>query len=149
MRLLAIDPGTTQSAFVTTNIEGAITSKAIIPNDVLLHSARIGGNDSPVAIEMIASYGMPVGRETFETVLLIGRLVEIYEAQARAVFLVYRKDIKIHLCGTMKAKDSNIRQALIDKYGPPGTLKNPGGTYGFKEDLWSALAIADYAKTLL
>jgi hypothetical protein len=42
----------------------------------------------------------------------------------------------------MKAKDANIRQALIDKIGPQGTKKDPGPTYGISKDVWSALAIA-------
>ena len=58
---------------------------------------------------------------------------------------LFRKDIKIHLCGTMKAKDANIRQALIDKHGKVGTAKNKGPLYGISSHLWSALAVADYA----
>jgi hypothetical protein len=59
--------------------------------------------------------------------------------------MVYRNAVKLHICGTPRAKDPNIRQALIDKYGAPGTKKNPGPTYGVSSHLWSALAIADYA----
>ena len=35
------------------------------------------------------------------------------------------KEEKMNLCGSMKAKDSNIRQALIDRFGEVGTKKNP------------------------
>jgi hypothetical protein len=41
-----------------------------------------------------------------------------------------------------RAKDQNIRQALIDRLGPPGTKKNPGPTYGVTSHMWSALAVA-------
>ena len=49
----------------------------------------------------------------------------------------------------MRAKDSNIRQALIDKYGKPGTKKDPNLFYNDSEqkvskDIWSALAVLDY-----
>jgi hypothetical protein len=46
----------------------------------------------------------------------------------------------------MKAKDANIRQALIDIYGGNdkaiGNKKTPGPLYGIKGDLWAALAVA-------
>jgi hypothetical protein len=61
------------------------------------------------------------------------------------VELIYRKDIKLFLCGTMRAKDANIRQALIDKIGPQGTKAQPGPTYGIKSHSWAALAVAVYA----
>jgi hypothetical protein len=139
----AIDPGTTESAVLTLR-GGVVCAPEIMSNHALLVNAR-HGEWQEVAIEMIACYGMPVGRETFETCLLIGRLMEIFDACAIHYRLVYRRDVKIWLCNSMKAKDANVRQALIDKYGPPGTKKNPGKTYGISSHLWSALAIADYA----
>jgi len=142
-QIVAIDPGTTDSAFVVWN--GTVIDSGFVPNIVLRHffSARLSFVQSnQIAIEMIASYGMPVGKETFETCLWIGRFMELSRV---APSLVYRKDVKIHLCGTMKAKDGNIRQALIDKHGAPGTKKQPGRLYGISGHLWAALAVADYA----
>ena len=80
-----------------------------------------------LVIEMIASYGMPVGKEVFDTCVWIGRFIQ--------------QDEKMNICGSMKAKDSNIRQALIDRFGTVGTKKNPGWFYGFKADCWSAYAV--------
>ncbi len=51
-------------------------------------------------------------------------------------------EVKIHLCNHPRAKDPNIRQALIDRFGAPGTKKNQGATYGLAGDMWSALGVA-------
>jgi len=145
-RILAIDPGTEQSGFVVW--DGTVVEAGFIDNQSLRHrlTERSFGGASICAIEMIASYGMPVGREVFETCVWIGRFVERVGMPAH---LVYRKDIKIHLCGTAKAKDGNIRQALIDKHGKQGTKKEPGPTYGVSGHLWAALAVADFASDTL
>ncbi len=94
-----------------------------------------------VIIEMVASYGMAVGETVFQTCVAIGIFEEIAESQNIPVEFVYRKDEKINLCNSMKAKDSNIRQALIDRFGEVGTKRNPGWFYGFKKDVWSAYAV--------
>jgi len=90
---------------------------------------------------MVASYGMPVGKEVFETCVWIGRFMQVWH-DPDAVRLIYRRDVKLHLCGSARAKDGNIRQALIDKLGPQGTKKAPGPTYGVKSHAWAALALA-------
>jgi hypothetical protein len=46
------------------------------------------------------------------------------------------------LCHNARANDANIRQALIDRYGPPGTRLHPGLLYGVVRDIWAALALA-------
>lgn len=137
MRILAIDPGTKESGYVKYE-HGKITESGVLTNEIIKDFVSVCEYDL-LAIEMIASYGMPVGQETFETVLWIGRFIERTKSKYK---LVYRKDVKIYLCGSMKAKDTNIRQALIDKLGPQGTKKDPGPLYGVKSHAWSALAIA-------
>lgn len=142
--ILAIDPGSEKSAWVVTRgLE--ILSKDISNNEHMLKIVKLCEVDD-VACEMIASYGMPVGKEVFETVRWIGRFEQAFLSRSlhpyQGFSLVYRKDVKMHLCNSMKAKDGNIRQALIDKVGPQGNKKNPGPTYGISKDIWSALAIA-------
>lgn len=143
MKILAIDPGCTESAWIA--YDGNVLEFGKEPNSQLLQRVRIPQRHlNHLAIEMVASYGMPVGKEVFETVLWIGRFIEAWGGQPHGGqhTLIYRKDVKMHLCGSMKAKDGNIRQALIDRFGPPGTKANPGGTYGISKDVWSALAVA-------
>ena len=138
--ILALDPGTTHSAFVQYDQRG-IHDHGHLPNTEI-RQILIGREYDRVACEMIASYGMAVGSSTFETCVWIGRFIEVARVD---VELIFRKDIKLFLCGTMRAKDANIRQALIDKIGPQGTKAQPGPTYGIKSHSWAALAVAVYA----
>jgi hypothetical protein len=105
---------------------------------------------------MIASYGMAVGKEVFETCVWIGRFIENWR-DPDAAKLVYRKDVKMFLCGTTKAKDANIRQALIDSYPATGggaipqigTKNAPGPLYGVSSHVWPALGVALTAENQL
>ena len=94
-------------------------------------------------IEQVASYGMPVGEEVFETVFWSGRFAEAYGA-AR-VKRMPRLKVKMHLCHDSRAKDGNIRQAVIDRFGGAsaiGKKATPGPLYGVSGDVWAALALA-------
>lgn len=139
-RILALDPGPEETGWASL-YDGRVETSGVIGNDGMLRQLIIGTLSDVLAIEMIASYGMPVGREVFETCLWIGRFVQAWP-KPDEVRLVYRKDVKMHLCGTPRAKDANIRQALIDLLGPQGTKKQPGPTYGVKSHAWAALAVA-------
>lgn len=143
MTVLAIDPGTTESAYVYWTF-GKIQAADIIPNKDLLGMlapSPTGVAFDVAAIEMVACYGMAVGKEVFETCVWIGRFYEHLKPEPR---LIYRRDVKMHHCQSARAKDANVRQALIDKYGPPGTKKAPGITYGLRSHLWQAFAIATF-----
>jgi len=140
MTWLAIDPGPEQSAWVVYEA-GKVIAKAKASNQVtwtMLNEIKVDA----VAIEMVQSFGMAVGAEVFETVFWIGRFYERAFWRAIPVHRIFRKDVKMHLCQSMRAKDPNIRQALIDRLGAPGTKKNPGATFGVSGDCWSALAVA-------
>lgn len=141
--VFSIDPGPLQSGWVAFD-GGKVLASGVDRNEDL-RGLLIDGpyRDAGVlAIEMIASYGMAVGASVFETCRWVGRFEELWACNGRRVRLVYRKDVKMHLCGSPRAKDANIRQALIDKVGPPGLKASPGPTYGVKSHAWAALAVA-------
>lgn len=150
MRILAIDPGNTHSGWV---IIDSTTRKPLhigkSPNHEVLEHCYGNLNWDIAVIEMIASYGMAVGREVFDTCIWIGRFTEAMNDNA-SKFPTYtvRQTVKLHHCHTTKAKDANITQALIDRfaYGQPnrgkGTKASPGWFHGFKADIWQAYALA-------
>lgn len=144
MVLLAIDPGTSQSAFLVLDTDTyEIVDKGKVANAELIAMVRTGYFDM-LAIEGFQSFGMPVGKEVFDTAYYIGRLMQIAEDLGSKTRMVYRSDVKLHHCLTPRAKDANIRQAMLDRFGAQGTKKNPGKTYGISKDMWSALAIATF-----
>ncbi len=154
MRVLGIDPGPVTSHWAI--YDGDTIKAGSFNNDKYRTKEQpsypygddwAGSTWTVVAIEKIAGYGMAVGAEVFETVWWTGRMFEWYDGRFtdQTVLRPTRKEIKIHCCESLQAKDKNIRQALIDRFGPPGTKKNPGKTYGIVKDQWQALAVAVYA----
>ena len=137
--IIGIDPGNKETAIVMIS-GGKILDHFYMPNDEALHQLKIMQlvNDSDIYCEMIASYGMPVGKSIFDTCLFIGRIIEALPDTK----LITRNVVKNCICHSSKAKDANIRQALIDIYGEQGTKKNQGGTFGISGDKWAALAVA-------
>lgn len=102
-------------------------------------------------IEQVRSYGMTVGATVFDTVHWSGRfhqwLISTLRVPEEQIYLIPRKPVKMHLCGNNRAKDSNIAQALCDRWGGDmrtvkGTKKEPGPLYGISKDMWAALAVA-------
>jgi len=125
--ILAIDPGTTHSGWCLLedskpvkwgwddNIDIVNTLGA--DKGVRCPSGShidFGGDYEHIAIEDIAHYGMPVGKDVFETVRWTGRF-----EQASFVDVTYikRPDVKLYLCGSPRANDSTVRQAIIDRFG--------------------------------
>ena len=78
---------------------------------------------------------MPVGKETLETCVWCGRFIQEAYNRGMKVCRIYRRDVQIHLCGSTKATDSNVRQALLDIFGKETTK-------GVFKDMWAALGVA-------
>lgn len=133
---VGIDPGPRESAFVVWDGCRVIQS-GDLPNGELAEYLDSASDGVTVACEWIESFGMAVGRDVFETVFAIGSF-----SQHAVLRLVPRRDVKMHLCASLRAKDGNIRQALIDRCGVVGTKKNPGPLFGIASHRWSALAVA-------
>lgn len=156
--ILAIDPGNIESGVVVIRerdlkplVAEKITNEELLDNLLMDRYERLEESEyiSHVAIEMIASYGMAVGQSVFETCVWIGRFIQALEDNYYndSLKFIYRKDEKMNLCNSMKVKDSNIIQALIDRFAPntpnkgKGSKKEPGWFYGFKKDIWQAYAV--------
>jgi len=148
MKILGIDPGSKESGFVDWDSNGSLIASADkIPNVLMLIACRL--YSGVVAIEQIRGYGIVAGDDTFDTCEWTGRFREAHEGKGGKVMMIPRKDIKHHLCGNTTCKDTHVRQALIDKYGPIGTKKEKGPLYGISGHCWSALAVCVTCQMLL
>lgn len=150
MKIFAIDPGNIQSAYCVMDDQYFLYEFAKLPNRECMIKLMDWLNDcavDKVVIERIQSYGMSVGSEVFETCEWIGRFSEASEFFCPPEY-IYRKEEKLYICGEMRAKDANIRSALIerfakfDKKNGKGTKSNPDVFYGVHADCWAAIAVA-------
>lgn len=124
-RLLCIDPGSSASGVVLLDLDipsGPVVWAAKVENHDLVGWLRsravVGGPDLSgphvLVVEMIASYGMRVGAEVFETCVMIGRCLESWSGESVRIF---RREVKLAMCGSPRANDADIRHAILDRFG--------------------------------
>lgn len=160
MRVFAIDPGNTQSAYCVVD---AATLRPLdfgkLPNEELreyIKEFRFDECDR-AAVEMLQSYGNLIGRDVLETAVWIGRFAERLDRKLyQPAAMVFRMEEKMHICQSSKAGDAEIRRALIDRFCTHdfrtgrGTKAAPDFFQGFKADIWAAYAVGlTYIETRL
>lgn len=149
MRLLAIDPDPNGGSWVFVDQDGKLFGYAWRDSiDNIVETEMQWPFLRHTVVEDLQSYGMPVGASVFDTAKMIGEM----RRGARVALLHFhlsltRPKIKTALCGTPRAKDANVRAALIDLYGGSreiaiGRKATPGPLYGVSKDVWAALALA-------
>lgn len=160
MEILAIDPGTTQSAYVYCEVSDGrvnyVIDIGLVDNDKIIDVIKEEAFDG-VVIEKIQSFGVIAGASLFDTCVWIGRFTQAAIEKSKYIFVnyIFRSQEKKTICNTMKCNDSSIRSALIDIYasgvpnGGKGTKKERGFFYGFHDDIWQAFAVAHtFAKAI-
>lgn len=154
-KVLAVDPGNIKSGYVIAEYDENDITRVLrvgkVENAEMMQiiSEAAESAETDFVIEMIAGMGMAVGAEVFDTCVWIGRFWERALARDfRTMLYIYRREEKLCLCASPRAKDANIRQALADRYAPgqpnfgKGTKKQPGFFFGFSADMWAAMAVA-------
>lgn len=142
-RILGIDPGPTQSAFVLLNRSGKPILFDKVPNEELLDWLKINRDSARVTVIEWITVASVAGAETYHTCRWVGRF---QEAAGRAELLP-RMDVLQHLFGkrNVKSADALVRRAMLDRFGgdgAKGTKAAPGPLHGFHADCWAALAVA-------
>lgn len=144
--ILAIDPGPVKSAFVLVDDNNYKPVQFdLIENSKVFYP--IEGAYDHFVIECIASYGMSVGKDVFETCYWIGRFMQYAHMQNKKINRIYRMEEKMTICHNSRARDTNIRHALIDRFAQhdfkngKGKKDNPDWFFGFRADIWAAYAV--------
>lgn len=140
--LTCIDPGPVRSAICYWS-DGRVVGLTTAPNrdiiDILRETIR-----GRLVIEDIQGYGMVVGRDVFRTCMWIGRFVQALGFPSYPYVLLPRREVKLALCGSARAKDANVRAAILDRLGPVPTKTRPNPNYPRRPSTheWSAIALA-------
>lgn len=133
-RWLCIDPGTTKTGWV---IFDPLAEKPVEAGwednaTVLWRIENMNFHDR-VIMETFAAQGMPLGDSSLQTVRWEGRFVErALMSRGIEVDHITRRAIKIAICGSSRAKDSNIRAAMVDMYA--FAWSNIGNGLGVKDN---------------
>lgn len=148
MLILAIDPGNIDSAYCLMDEKYFPHEKGKVPNAQLLdYISKNAKYIRHIPVEMIASYGMPVGADVFDTCTMIGRIEQLADMLGIEHSRVFRMEEKEAICHDSRAGDANIKRALIDRFAQhdlkrgKGTKKKPDWFYGFADDMWAAYAV--------
>lgn len=142
--VLGIDPGPTSSAYALVRPDYSIIRACKLHNeDIAAHLRASLDNDGVrhVAIEGLACYGRPVGRETFETAYMVGDC-RTYCYLAGVPYTIYaRPEYANAIAGCGKVTDAVLYQALRLRFGG---VKKGEPLYALKgeSDLRSAYALA-------
>jgi Holliday junction resolvasome RuvABC endonuclease subunit len=148
MKILAIDPGTDKSGVVMLSDQGIewaheMKNELVLSN--IMHKYKYY-----ICCEDIESMGMPIGKTTIQTIKWMGRFEQANQLTNINVWqYVTRRQVKLELCGNMRAKDKNVVQAIKDlapavgggKDPAKGTKAQTGVFYGMSGHCWQALAV--------
>ncbi len=145
--VLAIDPDPRGGSWVLCDERGVRSHERNCQMRHLKQAIKGAGvMKHQVVVEDVVSYGMLVGREVFDTVKNIGEIRGACRQHGVPFDLLSRVQVKTALCRSARAKDANVRAALMDLYGGSreaavGRKASPGPLYGLVADEWAALAL--------
>lgn len=151
--ILVIDPGNEKSAYIFFDkTKLALIEFGITDNQKLVAMIKERVDYNKLVVEYPRPRGQPMYYQLVDTIFWIGRFVEAAGCDWQPID---RKDVKMHLTGSTRSTDSNIRAALIERYfekdigryapGDKSRLKRiPDELRGISKDLWAALAVAVY-----
>ena len=145
---IGIDTGPQKSAKVAIKGDKVLYGYEV-ENHPLMNDLMSDYSESVLAIEKFQGRGTICTQDCYDSDWWCGVFVASWRGDSSPV-LIYRSEVKSYLCGTTAANDSNVRQAIIDRYPRTGggktpqvgTKEQPGPLYGISNHMWAALGVA-------
>lgn len=129
--IIALDPGNTRTGWISLTEDDSVVGHMKVhghghtPNIHIRQAFaafRECHDDKTLLIECPRPAGQLMSAETMETLVEIGRFLQMWRG---AWSFVFRVDVKKNLLGAAKGKDSQVTQALKDRFG--GESRAVGG----------------------
>lgn len=148
MRVIGIDPGPTDSAFVEWDGKRILRfgnrDNHVLLDMLITMRSKPQELDLHVVVEQIRGFGVMASDALFDTCCWSGRFLQAFGEDR--THWVPRKEAAKHICGVGGiSKDSFVREAIIARFGGPaaiGKKASPGLLYGISGHLWPALAVS-------
>ena len=123
--ILSLDPGDTRTGYVLFDEDRGIpVDHGDVENREIIKLLREIPQETRVAIEFPYPRGQLASWQLFATCEEAGRFRQICEDRGIELSKMNRNDVKIHIASS-KAKDPQIRQALIDRFGGESAITGP------------------------
>lgn len=138
--VIGVDPGSKKSAYILWNGK-EILDKGILPNEEIIDLLDAMWREPiTLAIESMVHITNG-GKAIVDTLLWAGQFYRTWTGNKE---FVPRYKVTLALTGKNPSKESDklVREALIRRFGGPGTEKNPGFTYGLHSHLWQSFGLA-------
>lgn len=163
--IVAVDPGDLESAAVWIDVATFKPVEVFEGHNAKLREKLQDGGRSleasrilvveytpPYTMQMASKGGKPgrafVPRQVVDTAIELGRFIECWGGgQAERWILFSRTDVKKHLLGRASGNDTEVRAAVVDRYGgdlktAKGVKAKPGPLYGFSGNhVYAALGL--------
>ena len=111
---LGLDPGTTKTGWcLFCPKTETVMAGGHSDNELILMMLSMLRDGDEVVMESFAAQGMPLGESSLQTVRWEGRFIQKCDKYLNQIT---RRDVKVLICNSARAKDANIRQALVDMF---------------------------------
>lgn len=139
MQILGIDPGPRSSGVVAWEEGAVVWAQQAMPNEEVREEIKKGWD--LVCLERIRAAYAHIGVSTVDTIWESARFYQLAIEWGISVWCASPDQVRQTVAGTTRARDSGVRQALLDLIGPQGVKRDPGPTYGVSKHAWRALAV--------